>query len=79
MLSMHRIQPFKYDMREVLEDSGMDPAVGTSFLATLIAKASRNSIREARDYARSFLDNGELEKEDYDRISRLLDRYSRYR
>ncbi|MDD3398799.1 MAG: hypothetical protein PHW93_04295 [Candidatus Methanomethylophilaceae archaeon] len=79
MLNLHRIQPFKYDMREVLETSKMDPSVATSFLASLIAKASRNSVREAKEYAKTFLDTGELEKEDLDRISRLLDRYSKYR
>lgn len=79
MLNLHRIQPFKYDMREILESSKMDPAVATSFLASLIAKASRSSVRDGKDYTKTFLEEGELEKEDFDRIMRLLDRYSKYR
>ncbi|MGE4274881.1 MAG: hypothetical protein AB7E27_02315 [Candidatus Methanomethylophilaceae archaeon] len=79
MLNLHRVQPFKYDMREILDSSNMDPSVATSFLASLIAKASRNSVREAKEYVKTFLESGELEKEDFDRISRLLDRYSKYR
>ena len=79
MLNTHRINPFKYDMNEVLSASSMDPAKSSAFLATVIAKASRVSTRDAKDFANTYVTNGDLTKEEFDKISKLLDRYSKYR
>jgi len=79
MLNTHRLAPFKYDMNEILDSSAMDEAKASSFLASVIAKASRQSTREAKEFVRTFLDSGDLTKEETDRISRLLDKYSKYR
>jgi len=79
MLNTHRIAPFKYDMNEVLSSSAMDPAKASSFLASIIAKSSRVSTRDAKDFAKTFVDSGDLTKEEYDRIGRLMDKYSKYR
>lgn len=79
MLNTHRINPFKYDMNQILEASSMDPSKASSFLATVIAKASRVSTRDAKDFVRTFLDSGDLTRDEVDRINKLLDKYSRYR
>ncbi|MGI5964248.1 MAG: hypothetical protein ACOX8L_00080 [Candidatus Methanomethylophilaceae archaeon] len=79
MLNTHKINPFKYDMNEVLSSSSMDPAKASSFLASVIAKASRNSTRDAKDFVKTFLESGDLTKEEHDKINRLLDKYSKYR
>ncbi len=79
MLNTHRLAPFKYDMNEVLSASAMDPSKASSFLASIIAKASRVSTKDAKEFAKTFLDSGDLTKEEYDRISRLMDKYSKYR
>ena len=79
MLNTHKLSPFKYDMNEILSASQMDEAKASAFLATTIAKASRVSTREAKDFAKTFLDSGDLSKDEFDRISRLLDKYSKYR
>lgn len=79
MLNTHKVAPFKYDMNEILSQSSMDPVMASSFLASVIAKASRISTRDAKDYAKTFVDEGNLTKEEYDRICRLMDRYSKYR
>ncbi len=79
MLNTHKINPFKYDMNEVLSASAMDAAKASSFLASVIAKASRNSTRDAKDFVKTFLESGDLTKEEFDKISRLLDKYSKYR
>ena len=68
MLNTHRLNPFKYDMNEILEASAMDPSKASSFLASVIAKALK-----------TFLDSGDLTKDEFDRICKLLDRYSRWR
>ncbi len=79
MLNTHRINPFKYDMNQILDESSMDPAKASSFLASVIAKASRVSTREAKDFVKTFLDSGDITKDEADKISKLLDKYSRYR
>lgn len=79
MLNTHKLNPFKYDMNEVLSASSMDPSKASAFLATIIAKASRISTREAKEYAKTFVEAGDLTKEEYDKVSKLLDRYSKFR
>jgi len=79
MLNTQKLAPFKYDMNEVLSASAMDPAKASAFLASVIAKGSRVSTREAKDYSKTFLDSGDLTKEEFDRIGRLMDKYSKYR
>ena len=79
MLNTQKQAPFKYDMNEVLSASSMDPAKASAFLASVIAKGSRVSTRDAKDYAKTFLDSGDLTKEEFEKISRLMDKYSKYR
>jgi hypothetical protein len=79
MLNMHKIKSFKYDMNTVLSESTMDEDKASSFLATIIAKASRNSTKEAKIHVKTFLDEGDLMKKEHDEIIKLLDKYSRYR
>ncbi len=79
MLNTHKLNPFKYDMNEILSQSSMDPTMASSFLATVIAKASRISTRDAKDYAKTFVDEGNLTKDEFDKVSKLMDRYSKYR
>lgn len=79
MLNTHKINPFKYDMNEVLNASSVDPSKASSFLASVIAKASRVSTRDAKDFVKTFLESGDLTKEEHDKICRLLDKYSKFR
>jgi len=79
MLNTHKLSPFKYDMNEILSASSMDPSKASSFLASVIAKASRVSTKDAKEFIKTFLEAGDLTKEEYDRISRLMDKYSKYR
>jgi hypothetical protein len=79
MLNTHKLAPFKYDMNEILSASRMDPAKASSFLASVIAKASRISTKTAKEFAKTYLDEGDLTKDEYDKICRLLDRYSKFR
>ncbi len=79
MLNTHKLNPFKYDMNEILNESRMDPAKASSFLATVIAKASRISTKAAKEFVKTFLDSDDLTKEEYDKICKLLDKYSKFR
>lgn len=79
MLNTHRIAPFKYDLNETIQTTRMDPATASSFTASVIAKASRQSARDAKEYVREFVDSGHFTKEESDRVCRLIDKYSKYR
>jgi hypothetical protein len=79
MLNTHKINPFKYDMNEILTASAMDPSKASAFLASVIAKASRVSSRDAKDFIRTFVDSGDITKDESDKMCKLLDRYSKFR
>ena len=79
MLNTHRVTPFKYDLNEIMVSTQMDESKASSFTASVIAKATRISTKEAKDFVKAFLEDGDLTKEESDKICRLLDRYSKYR
>ena len=79
MLNTHRVAPFKYDLNEIITSTQMDESKASSFTASVIAKATRISTKDAKDFVRTFVEEGDLTKEETDRICRLLDRYSKYR
>ncbi len=79
MLNIHRIGYFKYDIKELMARSNMEEDKIPSFIATLTAKASRMSIKDARDYIREVEERESFSKETADRLCALLDRYSKYR
>ena len=79
MLSMHKIQPFKYDMNEILNETSMDPAKASAFLATVVAKASRISLKDAKEYIAEVVEAGDLTKDEQTKFNNLLQKYSKYR
>ncbi len=79
MLNTHRVTPFKYDLNEIMVSTQMDESKASSFTASVIAKATRMSTKDAKDFVKTFLEEGDLTKEESDKICRLLDRYSKYR
>ncbi len=79
MLSMHKIQPFKYDMNEILSETSMDPAKANAFLATVVAKASRISLKDAKEYIATVAEAGDITKEEQTKFNNLLQKYSKYR
>jgi hypothetical protein len=79
MLNMRRVNDFRYDVRQIVAKSQMDESVGPSFIAQVIAKASRVGIKDAKVYVREFEERGECSKIVSDNICNLLDRYTKYR
>jgi len=79
MLNMRRLGDFRYDVREVVARSQMEETSGPSFIAQVIAKASRISIRDAKNYVRDFEQRGDCSRNVSEDICRLLDRYTKYR
>lgn len=79
MLNLHRLGSFKYDLREVLNASPMDKSTIPTVVANIIAKASRVSISETKDYIREIEKEGVIDKIAADDSISLLDRYSKWR
>jgi hypothetical protein len=78
MLNLRRVNEFKFDMRELLNAKEMDPATKQTLIASIIAKASRQSIIEAKNYVKAEQSGGNLTKDITDNICYLLDRYTKY-
>jgi hypothetical protein len=79
MLNDRRLNPFKYDVREVLSSSKIEPEQANPLLASLVAVASRKSIKDAKDFLDKKKEEGIIEEDVHKAISRLLDRYSKRR
>jgi hypothetical protein len=79
MLNLHRLGSFKYDLREILNASPMDKTTVPTVVANIIAKASRVSISETKDYIRDIEKEGVIDKIAADDSCALLDRYSKWR
>jgi hypothetical protein len=79
MLNIHRVGSFKYDLREILNASPMDKSTIPTVVANIVAKASRVSIRETKDYIRDIEKQGVIDKIAADDSCALLDRYSKWR
>jgi hypothetical protein len=79
MLNIHRLGVFRYDIREIMVDAKVDPALSSAIVANVMAKASRVSIDDAKNYVREVEQTGGIDSEASECICILLDRYSRYR
>lgn len=79
MLSQGAIVGFKYDLKNILGQSDTDDETTPSIIATVIAKGTRISVRDAKSYVRELEDTGSVSKRTSDDICSLLDRYSKYR
>jgi hypothetical protein len=79
MLNIHRLGSFKYDLREILNAAPMDKAVIPTIVANIIAKASRVSVKETKEYVREIETLGTIDKIAADDVCTLLDRYSKWR
>jgi hypothetical protein len=79
MLNLHRLGSFKYDLREILNAAPMDKTVIPSIVANIIAKASRVSVKETKEYVREIETLGTIDWVAADDVCTLLDRYSKWR
>ncbi len=79
MLNLHRLGSFKYDLREILNAAPMDKTVIPTIVANIIAKSSRVSVKETKEYVREIEALGTIDKIAADDVCTLLDRYSKWR
>ena len=79
MLSKDKMDIFKYKLQDLCTKYKIDEKIATPFIANIIAKASRNSIFEAKDYIQEKEKEGMIQADISHEIFNLLDRYSRMR
>jgi hypothetical protein len=79
LLALGRIAYFKYDLNEIMDRSDIDDGLLGSFKASIIAKSSKISIQDAKDYITQIEKESKINPETSSRICHLLDRYTRYR
>ncbi|MDG6225682.1 MAG: hypothetical protein QCI82_09235 [Candidatus Thermoplasmatota archaeon] len=79
MLNLGKFEYFKYDLNEILSRSDIEDNLLGSFKASLIAKSSKMSIQDAKDYIIENKEKDAISSDTSDRLCRLLDRYTRYR
>jgi hypothetical protein len=79
MLNLRNIISFKFLLREILAKSSMDEDFTNAFVANIITKGSRVSLKEAKDYVISMTKEGVLEEKTSEEILHLLDRNRKYR
>lgn len=79
MLNLRSVISFKYYLREILEDSDMKEEYKNAFVANLVTRASRGSLREAKDYIGELVEKGAIDDDYGLKICDLLDRFRKYR
>jgi len=79
MLNLRYLSRFKFQLRQIMEESSMNEDFTNAFIANLITKGSRGSLSEAKDYVRSLVDQGIFKDETSEEILLLLDRNRKYR
>ncbi len=79
MLNLGKLDYFKYDLNEIIENSDIEDDLKPSLKASIIAKARQRSISDAKDYLDEMLEKEQISDETHGRICKLLDRYTRVR
>ena len=79
MLNVAYQDVFRYELRRIFAEAGVDPDDYAPLVAQIIAKASRISIEEANIFLESLVEREEMAEDVAAAISKLLDRNTRYR
>lgn len=79
MLNLRHLDSFKYYLRQIMEESSMNDDFTNAFIANLITKGSRESLKAAKDYVRSLAKKGVFMEKTSEEICLLLDRNRKYR
>ena len=64
---------FKYDMRRILEDAGVEDEHRSNILSQTIAKGQRQGVEEAKAFLDEKVKAGIINDRCYQRIEKLID------
>ena len=78
-LDIRRLNYFRYDAKEVLTATELDPKVWNPLLASIVTKASRISIRDATEYIKKLENDDVLDQKPAKALINLLEKYKRWR
>jgi hypothetical protein len=78
-LDLRKVNYFKYDAQEIFDTTKLDEKLWNSLIASIVAKASRVGIKEAKEYIRKMEDEDVLPNEIGKELNYLLDKYKRWR
>lgn len=79
MLDLGRLTIFKYEAKAIFNSLGMDDKVWAPMLASIVTKASRQGIKEAKEYIIKQNEEEILSEETAKALSNLLDRFKKWR
>ena len=79
MLDRRRLPYFLYDIKELFYDLKIEENVWAPFLSSIVAKASRISIKAAEEFVLQKIADGSIPKEAENPLLNLLDKYGRMR
>ena len=79
LLNMGKLAYFKYDLNQIIDRAEIEDSLVGSFKASIIAKSSKISIQDAKEYIRDIENREHISKDTSKRICSLLDRYTIYR
>ncbi len=79
MLNMGQEKLFRFSLRDVFARHEVDPKVSDPLGSMIIAKGSRGSIDEAKDFIDEKVKSGVLKGEVADDLFNLLDRFITWR
>lgn len=79
MLGMRYVQEMKYDLRQILKDSKLEEIEKEHIIANIIAKGTRNSTKDAKDYLKSIHEEGTIDDDELKSLLKVMDRYTRMR
>ena len=78
-LNESRQAHFKYDLSRILSETDLEEGQKNSLTASLLVISTRRGIAEAKEYLKGKVEDGVIDESLYDKISSLLDRYSKWR
>ena len=78
-LDLRKLNYFRYDVKEIFNSTDIEPKTWNPLLASISTKASRLSIKEAKEYIIQLEKDEVLANEIAQNLINLLDKYKRWR
>lgn len=79
MLDLGKLNYFRYDAKEILNSAELDQKIWEPLLASIVTKAGRLGIKEAKEYLLKLKDEEVLTNDTVQALTRLLDKYKKWR
>jgi len=79
MLDLRKLNYFRYDAKEIFNSTNLDQKVWNPLLVSIVTKASRLSIKEAKDYIDRIAEEGVINQDTTKELIHLLEKYKRWR